>query len=150
MYKEITIDDVKENTVYEHALGLASEALHNIILHDVLFEKFENSRKLDRKSFYGICADYAVKNYGGDINFNSKQFDYVMAFISNILYFTFTDNTFENLKEEREELKDLMYFTVHTAMSIFENLVTYDKGYTIVYGKIDANIAATEGGGKKC
>lgn len=145
MYKEITIDDVKENTVYAHAIGLASEALHNIILHDILFEKFENSRKLDRKSFYGICADYAVKNYGGNINFNPKQFDYVMAFISNILYFTFTDNTFENLKEEREELKDLKYFTVHTAMSIFENLVTYDKGYTIVYGKIDANIMEDRG-----
>ena len=145
MYKELTIDDVKENTVYVHAIGLASEALYNIILHDILFEKFENSRKLDRKSFYGICADYAVKNYGGDINFNPKQFDYVMAFISNILYFTFTDNTFENLKEEREELKNLIYFTANTASHIFENLVIYDMGYTKVYGKIDANIPATEG-----
>jgi hypothetical protein len=145
MYKEITIDDVKENTVYEHAIGLASEALHNIILHDILFEKFENSRKLDRKSFYEICADYAVKNYGGNINFNPKQFDYVMAFISNILYFSFTDNTFEIIKEEREELKDLMYFTANTASNIFENLVTYDMGYTKVYGKIDANIMEDQG-----
>lgn len=145
MYKELTIDDVKENTVYEHALGLSAEALHNIILHDVLFEKFENSRKLDRKSFYEICADYAVKNYGGDINFNPKQFDYVMAFISNILYFAFKDNEFEIMKEEREELKDLIYFTVNTASNIFENLVNYDSGYTKLYGKIDANIPATEG-----
>lgn len=145
MYKELTIDDVKENTVYEHAIGLASGALHNIILHDILFEKFENSRNLDRKSFYGICADYAVKNYGGDINFNPKQFDYVMAFISNILYFAFKDNEFEIMKEEREELKDLIYFTINTASPIFENLVNYDRGYTKLYGKIDVMVEP-EGG----
>lgn len=145
MYKELTIDDVKENTVYEHALGLSAEALHNIILHDILFEKFENSRNLDRKSFYEICADYAVKNYGGDINFNPKQFDYVIAFVSNILYFAFKDNEFEIIKEEREELKDLIYFTVNTASNIFENLVNYDRGYTELYGKIDVMVEP-EGG----
>lgn len=139
MYKGITKTDIaNENTIYYEAIMLAEHLLYDIINNEKTWDKFKKSRELNSDTFIKKCIEHVAGVQGSYFDrLSPEQIDYIKSFASNIIFFAFTGKEFGNIDAERENLKDEKFFIENITGDILTNLITFDKAYYRLNGKID-------------
>jgi hypothetical protein len=142
VYKAITKEDIaNENTVYYEAIMLAEHLLYDIINNEKTWNKFKKLSWLSSGVFIKKCIEHVAGIQGGYFDrLSPEQIDYIKSFASNIIFFAFTGEEFRSIDAERENLKDKKFFVESITGDILSNLITFDKAYYRMNGKIDVEI----------